>query len=41
MLFHLAGLWALFVGFTILFASDDPRARRSESAAAWDASSSS
>ena len=25
MLFHLAGLWAVFVGLTIVFASDDPR----------------
>jgi MFS family permease len=28
MLYHLAGLWALFVAFTIVFAADDPRARR-------------
>ena len=28
MLIHLAGLWAVFVGFTILFATDDPRAAR-------------
>lgn len=27
MLFHLAALWALFVGFTIVFAHDDPRRR--------------
>lgn len=26
MLYHLAGLWAAFVAFTILFARDDPRA---------------
>ncbi len=25
MLFHLAGLWAVFVGLTIVFAGDDPR----------------
>ncbi len=27
MLLHLAAMWALFVGFTVVFASDDPRAR--------------
>jgi MFS family permease len=27
MLYHLAGLWAVFVTFTILFAADDPRHR--------------
>jgi hypothetical protein len=27
MLGHLAALWAVFVGFTIAFAGDDPRAR--------------
>lgn len=28
MLVHLAALWALFVTFTVVFAADDPRARR-------------
>jgi MFS family permease len=28
MLLHFAGLWAVFVGVTIVFAADDPRARR-------------
>jgi len=28
MLFHLAGLWAVFVGFTVVFASDDPHRAR-------------
>ena len=27
MLYHLAGLWAAFVTFTIVFAADDPRHR--------------
>lgn len=32
MLFHLAALWATFVGVTILFAADDPRRRLSKEA---------
>lgn len=33
MLFHLAALWAIFVGFTTVFAADDPRhSRRTASA---------
>lgn len=28
MLLHLAGLWAVFVGFSILYAADDPRAQK-------------
>lgn len=34
MLFHLAALWALFVIFTLVFANDDPRRRRSTLSAA-------
>jgi MFS family permease len=35
MLFHLAAIWAAFVGFTAIFANDDPhRARRVDRAAA-------
>jgi hypothetical protein len=33
MLFHLAALWACFVGLTVVFAGDDPNAGRSRSAA--------
>lgn len=33
MLFHLAGLWGVFVLLTVVFASDDPRARRAKSPA--------
>jgi MFS family permease len=28
MLFHLAALWAAFIVFTVVFAADDPAARR-------------
>jgi len=32
MLYHLAGMWAVFVVFTIAFAADDPRSRPREAA---------
>jgi MFS family permease len=32
MLFHLAGLWGVFVAFTVVFAGDDPRSRPREAA---------
>lgn len=36
MLYHLAGIWAAFVGFTVVFAADDPR-HRSRAAETVDA----
>jgi MFS family permease len=36
MLLHLAGLWSVFVVFTVLFAGDDPRTRRTRLATTED-----